>query len=122
MLLVEARPPEPAHASASGGTPPADVNDPRSPATATGYHDGVMRILGAIVALLVVLAIGAFLLAGRAVPPAIQITQPTQFVGQDGTLELLVTSPKGELSKLDVALEQNGQRVPLGRWARRTWC
>jgi murein DD-endopeptidase MepM/ murein hydrolase activator NlpD len=73
-----------------------------------------MRILGAIVALLLVLAAGAFLLAGRAVPPAIEITQPTQFVGQDGTLEVLVTSPKGELTTLDVAIEQGGQRIPLG--------
>jgi murein DD-endopeptidase MepM/ murein hydrolase activator NlpD len=73
-----------------------------------------MRILGALFALVLVLAAGAFLLAGRAVPPAIQIAQPARFVGQDGTLEVLVTSPKGELSSLEVAVEQGGQRIPLG--------
>jgi murein DD-endopeptidase MepM/ murein hydrolase activator NlpD len=73
-----------------------------------------MRILAAIVGLLVLVAVGAFVLAGRAVPPAIQIVQPAQFVGQDGTLEVSVTSPKGELTSLDVAVEQNGQRVALG--------
>ena len=72
-----------------------------------------MKILGAILGLLLLLVVGAFVLAGRAVPPGIQITQPAKFVGQDGTLELLVTSPKGELSKLDVVVEQNGKQVPL---------
>jgi murein DD-endopeptidase MepM/ murein hydrolase activator NlpD len=72
-----------------------------------------MRILGALLALLLVLAAGAFFLAGRATPPAIDIVNPAQFVGQDGTLEVLITSPKGDLSRLDVAVEQNGQRVPL---------
>jgi murein DD-endopeptidase MepM/ murein hydrolase activator NlpD len=72
-----------------------------------------MRIVGAILALLLLLTLGAFLLAGRAVPPGIDIAQPTQFVGQDGTLEIVVTSPKGELSSLEVAIEQGAQPIPL---------
>ena len=78
------------------------------------YDDEVMRILAAIVGVVLLVAVGAFVLAGRAVPPIIAITKPTQFVGQDGTLEITVTSPRGELSRLDLALEQNGQRLPLG--------
>lgn len=73
-----------------------------------------MRFLGALLVFLLLLAAGAFVLAGRATPPAIQLDQPAQFVGRDGTLEFTVAAPRGELTALDVAIEQNGQRVPLG--------
>ena len=72
-----------------------------------------MRILAAIVGVLLLVVVGAFVLAGRAVPPGIEIINPKQFVGQDGTLEVTLTSPKGELSKLDVIVEQNGKQLPL---------
>ena len=39
--------------------------------------------------------------------------QPGKVVGQAGTLDLTVTTPRGELSQLDVTLEQNGQTYPL---------
>lgn len=79
-----------------------------------------MRILGAVLLFLLLAAAGAFLLAGRATPPVIQFTQPAQFVGRDGTLAFTVAAPRGELSQLDVALEQNGQRVALGSLADST--
>ena len=78
------------------------------------YHGWVMRILAALVGVILLVAVGAFVLAGRAVPPTIDIAKPAQFVGQDGALEVTVTSPKGELSRLELAIEQNGQRIPLG--------
>jgi len=62
---------------------------------------------------LAIAAGGAWWYAGRGGAPAIAVQQPGKVVGQAGTLDLTVTTPRGELSGLDVTLEQNGQRYPL---------
>src|SRR5262245_15116613 len=64
--------------------------------------------------LLLLLAAGVtYWFAGRGAPPVIAVEQPARFIGQAGTLELTVEAPGGRLTSLVVALEQNGQTVPL---------
>jgi murein DD-endopeptidase MepM/ murein hydrolase activator NlpD len=72
-----------------------------------------MRALLAILILLLVLAGGAWLVAGRAEGPVIAIQQPTKLVGQSSALDVAVTAPRGNLTRLDVAVEQNGQQYLL---------
>jgi murein DD-endopeptidase MepM/ murein hydrolase activator NlpD len=76
-----------------------------------------MRIVAGLVALVLLIVAGAFLLAGRATPPTIEIVSPARFLGTSGTLDVVVTTPRGELTAFDVVLEQNGQRTPLASLA-----
>jgi murein DD-endopeptidase MepM/ murein hydrolase activator NlpD len=72
-----------------------------------------MRVLLAIVLVLLALAAGAWFFAGRTAPPAIEIRQPSAQLGRNGTLEVVVTTPGGGVTRLDVRLEQGTTRVPL---------
>jgi murein DD-endopeptidase MepM/ murein hydrolase activator NlpD len=66
--------------------------------------------------LLVVLAIGFFIawfIAGRGDGPDITMEWPTSAIGQSGELVLLITAPKGRVSKLDVVLTQGENRIPV---------
>jgi hypothetical protein len=74
---------------------------------------GVMRILIAILAAALILAAGAFLFAGRAAGPTVEFVQPAKVLGQAGSLDLIVRTPRGALTRLDVSLEQAGQTHPL---------
>ena len=71
-----------------------------------------MRILLAVIVIAALGAAGAFLLAGRAEGPVIEISEPAA-VGQTGRLTVAVDTPGGALTRLDVALEQDGLAVPL---------
>jgi murein DD-endopeptidase MepM/ murein hydrolase activator NlpD len=63
---------------------------------------------------LVLAAVGvAFYIAGRADPPAIEIANPARLIGQSGDLEVTIATPRGELTRLDIALEQGGRRLPV---------
>jgi murein DD-endopeptidase MepM/ murein hydrolase activator NlpD len=63
---------------------------------------------------LVLAAVGvAFYIAGRADPPAIEIANPARLIGQSGDLEVRIATPRGELTRLDIALEQGGRRLPV---------
>ena len=69
-----------------------------------------------VLAFLVVIALAAagFLwYAGRFEAPAIRIAQPAKAVGVDATLDVSVEAPKGDLTQLDITLEQGGKSVPL---------
>jgi len=72
-----------------------------------------MRALGRFLLTLILIALvglaGAWFWAGRMAGPAIEIRQPGQFVGQNSSLELVVDSPDGQFSQLEVDLEQNGK-------------
>ena len=61
--------------------------------------------------LLLALLVGgvAWLWAGRAEGPRIEIRQPDKFIGQATPLDLVVESPGGEFARIDAAIEQNGQ-------------
>ena len=70
------------------------------------------KLLVVVVAGLVVFA-GAWFWAGRAEGPRIDIRQPERFIGQATSLDLIVESPGGQLSRVDVTLEQGGRSQPV---------
>jgi murein DD-endopeptidase MepM/ murein hydrolase activator NlpD len=71
-----------------------------------------MRILVIFLLLAAILAGGAYVYAGRGGAPGIAFDKPDRFIGQSGTLDVAITAA-GPLSRLDAALEQGGQSVPL---------
>ncbi len=76
-----------------------------------------MRKLFLVVVVLFVVAAlvlgGAYFFAGRQAGPSIQIAQPEKFVGTATPLEVVIDTPSGELSALEVRFEQNGASTPL---------
>jgi murein DD-endopeptidase MepM/ murein hydrolase activator NlpD len=69
-----------------------------------------------LVALVILLALGggvAWWWAGRLPGPSIEIAKPEKFVGVTSPLEVTVEAPRGELTSLEIAFEQNGARTPL---------
>ncbi|HEY6359827.1 MAG TPA: M23 family metallopeptidase [Vicinamibacterales bacterium] len=73
----------------------------------------LLKFLVAVAVLAAVVGGGAWLWAGRAEGPQIQIRQPGKYVGQSTPLELVVESPDGQFSRLDVTLEQAGKTFPV---------
>ena len=64
--------------------------------------------------LVAALTVGAGLyFAENASGPEIEITQPTHLVGRAAVFEAAVTAPGGNLTSLDVVIEQNGRSLPL---------
>jgi Peptidase family M23 len=73
-----------------------------------------MRYLAGLVLGLLILAGGAYVVAGRMAPPAITIDKPEKYVGLSTPLEVTVTAPNAQsMSPLRIVLEQNGNQVPL---------
>src|SRR3972149_8140872 len=72
-----------------------------------------MRYLLAVSVLLLLVAAGAYVVAGRQGGPSIDIGKPEKFVGMSTPLELTIGAPGGQLSSLQVVLEQNGRQLPL---------
>lgn len=71
------------------------------------------RFLTALLVIIVLVAGGAYVAAGRTAPPHLTIAKPGRFVGQTSTLEVTAEAPKAKLATLDIAVEQNGKTVPL---------
>jgi Peptidase family M23 len=74
-----------------------------------------MRVLRGL--LVVLLAAGAsfgaaYFMAGRAAPPSITINQPG-IIGQRGSLDVTVDTPRGTLSQLTVEVQQKGRAIQL---------
>ena len=72
-----------------------------------------MRYLIGLIALLLAVAAGAYVVAGRQGGPSIEIGKPDKFVGVSTPLDVTVGAPGGHLSALQIQLEQNGKQVPL---------
>ena len=73
----------------------------------------MVRWLVGLVLVALVVAGGAYFVAGRGAPPKITIERPERFVGQAGTLDVVVEAPGGRVTALAIALEQNGRTEPL---------
>ena len=73
----------------------------------------MFRWLAGLVLVGLVVAGGAYWIAGRGAPPAITIERPERVVGQAGTLDVVIEAPRGRLTSLTIALEQNGRATPL---------
>ena len=70
-----------------------------------------MRIL---LTFLVLLGAGvAWYVAGRAPGPTIEIASPTGTIGQKGEMLVNIDAPGGQLSRLDIVLEQGDRRMQL---------
>ena len=74
---------------------------------------GFLKFLFFLIVIALVVGGGAWIWGGRQPGPTIQIREPDKFIGQAGTLDLMVQAPGGKLSTLDVTLEQNGKRYPV---------
>jgi murein DD-endopeptidase MepM/ murein hydrolase activator NlpD len=72
-----------------------------------------MRKLLGLVVILLFVAGAIYLAAGRAAGPAIDIAQPAKVIGQNGELALVIDTPHGAIKRLDVAIEQEGARIPV---------
>ena len=72
-----------------------------------------MKYLVALVLLVVLVAGGAYVVAGRMDGPAIEITKPEKFVGTSTDVEFIVRTPAAELKNLTMVFEQNGKQFPL---------
>ena len=72
-----------------------------------------MRKLLLLVVVLAAVAGGAWLWAGRADGPRIDVRAPERFIGQATPLDVLVESPGGEFSRVEVTLEQGGRSHPV---------
>jgi Peptidase family M23 len=71
------------------------------------------KFLGFLIVLAAVIAAGAWLWAGRAAGPTLQLRQPDKFIGQATSLELMVQAPAGRFTTIDVSIEQNGKSLPV---------
>ena len=72
-----------------------------------------LKFLLVLVILAVIVGGGAWWWAGRQPGPTVQFRQPDKFVGLTTELDLMVQAPEGRLSRLDVAVEQNGKSYPI---------
>src|SRR4029453_2058826 len=85
--------------------------------SAAVIHDeqvrGFAKFLAFLLLLIVIGGGGAWFWAGRQPGPAVQFRQPDKYVGQTSELDLMVQTPQGQLSRLDVAIEQNGKPIPV---------
>jgi murein DD-endopeptidase MepM/ murein hydrolase activator NlpD len=73
--------------------------------------------MGKFIAIIVLIAAvggaaAAWIVAGRAPGPVVEITEPA-VVGQTGQLSIAIETPRGELTRFDVTLEQDGTSTPL---------
>jgi murein DD-endopeptidase MepM/ murein hydrolase activator NlpD len=73
----------------------------------------MLRWLAGLVFFVLLAAGATYLIAGRGAPPGITIDRPERVVGQSGTLEVVVEAPRGRMTSLSIALEQNGRTTPL---------
>ena len=73
----------------------------------------IARLILVVMGLAVVGAVGAWFWAGRAEGPSVTIRSPGAVIGQAGMLDMLVETPDGALSRLEVTLEQSGRRFAV---------
>lgn len=71
------------------------------------------RFLVVVIVMAVVGSAGAWIWAGRAAGPAIDVKEPTRFIGQTTSLNVSIEAPGGAFSSVDVVLEQGGQTFPI---------
>lgn len=72
-----------------------------------------MRYFLGLIVLLLLIAAGAYVVAGRQGGPSIDIGKPEKFVGMSTPLDVTIGAPGGHLASLDIVLEQNGKQTPL---------
>ena len=74
---------------------------------------GLMKFLSVLLVLAAIVAGGAWIWAGRAEGPRIELRGPERFIGQATQLDMVVESPGGQFSRIDAAIEQGGRSYPV---------
>jgi murein DD-endopeptidase MepM/ murein hydrolase activator NlpD len=72
-----------------------------------------MRFLLYLVLALLIAAGAAYVIAGRAGGPSIQISKPEKYVGTSTPVEVNLIVPGGQLAAVKVAFEQNGKQTTV---------
>jgi murein DD-endopeptidase MepM/ murein hydrolase activator NlpD len=72
-----------------------------------------MKYLAALVLLVVLVACGVFVYAGRQPGPSIEIGKPIKYVGQSTPVDVAITAPGAKMKTMTIVFEQNGKRTPL---------
>jgi murein DD-endopeptidase MepM/ murein hydrolase activator NlpD len=72
-----------------------------------------MRYLMGLLLVVLLAAGGAYVAAGHAGAPSIEIGKPEKFVGTSTPVDVTVGAPGGKLSALTIVFEQNGKQTPL---------
>lgn len=73
-----------------------------------------MRLVGALISLAALaLGVGLYVGAGRSPGPAVEIQQPTRFVGRTGRFEATVDAADGVLTTVSALIRQNDTTIPL---------
>ena len=72
-----------------------------------------MKYLFALILILALAAGGAYVVAGRAGGPSIQIDKPEKFVGTSTPVEVVVGAPGANLKSVKVVFDQNGKQTTL---------
>jgi murein DD-endopeptidase MepM/ murein hydrolase activator NlpD len=73
----------------------------------------MLRWLAGLLLLALVVAGGAYVVAGRGAPPTLSIDKPDRPVGQTSDLQVTAGAPAGTLTSLTISLEQNGKTTSL---------
>ena len=71
------------------------------------------RLLAFTIIIITIALGGLFLLSHRASGPVIDISQPVRVVGLTATLDFAIEAPRGDISRIDVAVEQDSRSLPL---------
>lgn len=74
---------------------------------------GFIRFVLFVVVIALLAGGGAWIWAGRQPGPTIVIRQPDKYIGQTSSLELSVEAPRGQFSRIEVAIEQSGRSFPV---------
>src|SRR5689334_13851974 len=72
-----------------------------------------MKYLLGLILILALAAGGAYVVAGRAGGPSIQIEKPEKFVGASTPVEVVVGAPGANLKSVKVVFDQNGKQTTL---------
>jgi hypothetical protein len=72
-----------------------------------------MRYLLGLILILALAAGGAYVVAGRAGGPSIQIEKPEKFVGASTPVEVVVGAPGANLKAIKIVFDQNGKQTTL---------
>jgi murein DD-endopeptidase MepM/ murein hydrolase activator NlpD len=75
--------------------------------------ESMFRWLLALVVLAGLAFAGLYSYASRGTPPVLSIIKPERFVGQAGAVEVTADAPNARFTTLEIAVEQNGKRIPL---------
>ena len=73
----------------------------------------MLRWLGSAIFLVLALAGGTYVAAGRTAPAMLSIDQPTGPIGQAGTLQVTAQAPGASLATVEGTITQNGRVFPL---------